>query len=175
MGLGAGEEGGSGRAGSGSRDGALLAAAFASASCRSAAAISAAAACASAEPLLAAVGDEIHGGSALVRASWLRTHYSPRGRCMFTSCHADGEENSAGLDGCRPTINSVMYGEAVALGAIAQARGLARAYTALSRCERRGVRGARARGRAARWPRPSPRGPAPAGPCLLYTSPSPRD
>ena len=33
--------------------------------------------------------------------SWVRTHYSPRGQCMFTSCHADGEENSAGLDGCR--------------------------------------------------------------------------
>ena len=56
-------------------------------------------------------------------ASWLRTHYSERGRCMFTSCHADGEENSAGLDGCRPTINSVMYGEATALGAIAAALG----------------------------------------------------
>ena len=56
-------------------------------------------------------------------ASWLRTHYSPRGKCMFTSCHADGEENSAGLDGCRPTINSVMCGEATALGAIAKALG----------------------------------------------------
>ena len=55
--------------------------------------------------------------------SWLRTHYSARGGCMFTSCHADGEENSAGLDGCRPTINSVMFGEASALAAIASALG----------------------------------------------------
>ena len=55
--------------------------------------------------------------------SWLRTHYSPGGGCMFTSCHADGEENSAGLDGCRPTINSVMYGEAAALAHIARALG----------------------------------------------------
>jgi hypothetical protein len=55
--------------------------------------------------------------------SWLRTHYSERGKCMFTSCHADGEENSAGLDGCRPTINSVMYGEAAALERIARALG----------------------------------------------------
>lgn len=42
---------------------------------------------------------------------------------MFTSCHADGEENSAGLDGCRPTINSVMFGEAMALSKIAAALG----------------------------------------------------
>ena len=55
--------------------------------------------------------------------SWMRTHYSDQYRCMFTSCHADGEENSAGLDGCRPTINSVMFGEAVALRHIALALG----------------------------------------------------
>jgi len=55
--------------------------------------------------------------------SWLSTHYSPRGGCMFTSCHADGEENSAGLDGCRPTINSMMFGEATALAHIAAAMG----------------------------------------------------
>ena len=54
---------------------------------------------------------------------WLRTHYSPRGQCMFTSCHADGEENSAGLDGCRPTINSVMFGEATALSHVASSLG----------------------------------------------------
>ncbi|MEC7231370.1 MAG: hypothetical protein VXW31_00360, partial [Planctomycetota bacterium] len=46
---------------------------------------------------------------------WLATHYSPRAGCMFTSCHADGEENSAGLDGGRPTINSIMCGDASAL------------------------------------------------------------
>ena len=34
-----------------------------------------------------------------------------------------GQENSAGLDGCRPTINSVMYGEATALAEIARAVG----------------------------------------------------
>jgi hypothetical protein len=55
--------------------------------------------------------------------SWLRSHYHERAGCMFTSCHADGEENSAGLDGCRPTINSVMFGEATALAAIALAVG----------------------------------------------------
>ena len=38
---------------------------------------------------------------------------------MFVACHADGEENSAGLDGCRPTINAMMFGEASALAAIA--------------------------------------------------------
>ena len=54
---------------------------------------------------------------------WLRTHFSRRGGCMFTSCHADGEENSAGLDGCRPTINAVMYGEATALHHIAASLG----------------------------------------------------
>ena len=54
---------------------------------------------------------------------WIRTHYSTKAGCMFTSCHADGEENSAGLDGCRPTINAAMHGEAIALGAIASAMG----------------------------------------------------
>ena len=34
-------------------------------------------------------------------------HFSRRGGCLVQSCHADGQENSAGLDGCRPTINSV--------------------------------------------------------------------
>ena len=38
----------------------------------------------------------------------------------FVACHADGEENSAGLDGCRPTINAMMYGEATALAAMAR-------------------------------------------------------
>ena len=52
---------------------------------------------------------------------WVRTHYSKRERCMFQSCHADGQENSAGLDGCRPTINSVMYGEAKALALLSAA------------------------------------------------------
>jgi len=56
-------------------------------------------------------------------ASWLETHYHPVQKCMFQACHADGEENSAGLDGCRPTINGVMYGEAAALAAIARVAG----------------------------------------------------
>ena len=34
-----------------------------------------------------------------------------------------GQENSAGLDGCRPTINSIMFGEATALAHIAVALG----------------------------------------------------
>ena len=42
---------------------------------------------------------------------------------MFVACHADGEENSAGLDGCRPTINAMMFGEASALAAIATLAG----------------------------------------------------
>ncbi|KAK3261667.1 hypothetical protein CYMTET_29437, partial [Cymbomonas tetramitiformis] len=36
------------------------------------------------------------------------------------ACHADGEENSCGLDGCRPTINAIMYGEASALASMAR-------------------------------------------------------
>ena len=71
----------------------------------------------------AGVQAELFGELVASYHSWLATHYSHRGGCMFTSCHADGEENSAGLDGCRPTINSVMYGEAVALRRIAAALG----------------------------------------------------
>ena len=52
---------------------------------------------------------------------WQRTHYAARAGCIFQSCHADGQENSAGLDGCRPTITAVMFGEASALAAIAAA------------------------------------------------------
>ena len=56
-------------------------------------------------------------------ASYLATHYHPQHECMYVACHADGEENSAGLDGCRPTINAMMYGEAVALAAMARLAG----------------------------------------------------
>ena len=34
-----------------------------------------------------------------------------RAECMWQACHDDGQENSIGLDGCRPTINAVMFGE----------------------------------------------------------------
>lgn len=65
------------------------------------------------------VAGELFGALVDNYHDWIRTHYSPHERCMFQSCHADGEENSAGLDGCRPTINSVMYGEALALSRLA--------------------------------------------------------
>ena len=37
---------------------------------------------------------------------WQRTHFSQKAGCLFQSCHADGQENSAGLDGCRPTVTA---------------------------------------------------------------------
>ena len=43
---------------------------------------------------------------------WQRTHFSQKAGCLFQSCHADGQENSAGLDGCRPTVTAAQYGEA---------------------------------------------------------------
>ena len=38
--------------------------------------------------------------------------------CLWQAAHDDGEENSVGFDGCRPTINAAMYGEAKALAFI---------------------------------------------------------
>jgi hypothetical protein len=55
--------------------------------------------------------------------SWVHTHFSHRYQCMFQASHADGEENSAGLDGCRPTINAMMVAEARSLAAIGAATG----------------------------------------------------
>ena len=55
--------------------------------------------------------------------SWVATHFSPRYQCMFQASHADGEENSAGLDGCRPTINAMMVAEARSLAAMGSAAG----------------------------------------------------
>ena len=46
---------------------------------------------------------------------------------MWQACHDDGQENSIGLDGCRPTINAVMFGEARALARIAALLGRAEA------------------------------------------------
>ena len=40
--------------------------------------------------------------------------------CMWQAAHDDGEENSVSFDGCRPTINAAMYGEAMALASIAE-------------------------------------------------------
>ena len=60
------------------------------------------------------------------RHASLRSAYAPAQLTqtrLASAGHADGEENSAGLDGCRPTINSVMYGEAVALSSIARGLG----------------------------------------------------
>ena len=58
--------------------------------------------------------------------SWVKTHYSHRYQCMFQASHADGEENSAGLDGCRPTINAMMVAEARSLAAMGAAAGAPR-------------------------------------------------
>lgn len=69
------------------------------------------------------VAAELFGALVENYHDWIRTHYSKREKCMFQSCHADGQENSAGLDGCRPTINSVMFGEAAALSYLSQAMG----------------------------------------------------
>ena len=55
--------------------------------------------------------------------SWVKTHFSHRYQCMFQASHADGEENSAGLDGCRPTINAMMVAEARSLAAMGAAAG----------------------------------------------------
>ena len=49
--------------------------------------------------------------------------------CMWQACHDDGEENSIGLDGCRPSINAMMHGEASALATIAALLGDAHAAT----------------------------------------------
>lgn len=38
--------------------------------------------------------------------------------CLWQACHDDGEENSVGFDGCRPTIAAAVAGEAGALAAI---------------------------------------------------------
>jgi len=73
------------------------------------------------ESLASGVAAELFGALVDNYHDWVRTHYEPRLGCMFQSCHADGQENSAGLDGCRPTINSVLYGEAAALASLAGA------------------------------------------------------
>ena len=49
---------------------------------------------------------------------WIRTHYDPRERCMFQACHADGQENSAGLDGCRCEACLLTNGSDPAYGAL---------------------------------------------------------
>jgi hypothetical protein len=49
-----------------------------------------------------------------------RTSYGVGGNeCLWQAAHDDGEENSIGLDGCRPTMNAAWYGEARALADIA--------------------------------------------------------
>ena len=45
------------------------------------------------------------------------------GPCAWQACHDDGQENSIGLDGCRPTLNAVMHGEALALSRLSRAAG----------------------------------------------------
>jgi hypothetical protein len=62
------------------------------------------------------------------------TARTPRdGECLWQACHDDGEENSIGLDGCRPSINAAMHGEATALEAIATLLGEASAADTFGR------------------------------------------
>ena len=46
-------------------------------------------------------------------------NYSAEFGCYWHLSDREGEENSVGGDGCRPVSNSVMYGEALALGKMA--------------------------------------------------------
>ena len=55
------------------------------------------------------------------------------GECLWQACHDDGEENSIGFDGCRPSINAAMYGEANALATIATLLGDAPAAAEMAR------------------------------------------
>ena len=64
---------------------------------------------------------ELFGALAAHYREVVNTHLHRGAGCVFTSCHADGEENSVGLDGCRPTINAAMHGEATALAHVAKA------------------------------------------------------
>jgi len=43
--------------------------------------------------------------------------------CAWQAAHDDGEENSIGLDGCRPTINAALHGEANALAVMLRLSG----------------------------------------------------
>lgn len=62
--------------------------------------------------------------------------------CMWQAAHDDGQENSVGGDGCRPTINAAMYGEARALsqiGALLADRAAAAAFSAEAKRWRRAL------------------------------------
>ena len=63
-------------------------------------------------------------------ARWVNRSFDANAGCVWQACHDDGEENSIGLDGCRPTINAALYGEAIALSRISDALGLADEATA---------------------------------------------
>ena len=63
-------------------------------------------------------------------ARWVNRSFDAKAGCVWQACHDDGEENSIGLDGCRPTINAALYGEAIALSRISDALGLADEATA---------------------------------------------
>ena len=53
--------------------------------------------------------------------------------CIWQACHDDGQENSIGLDGCRPTANAGMFAEARSLAAISRLLGNASAEAAFAR------------------------------------------
>ena len=50
---------------------------------------------------------------------WIAWSKAAQHDCLWQACHDDGEENSIGLDGCRPSINAAMAGEAAALATMA--------------------------------------------------------
>ena len=54
---------------------------------------------------------------------WIAWSKSAQHDCLWQACHDDGEENSIGLDGCRPSINAAMAGEAAALATMASLLG----------------------------------------------------
>jgi len=51
--------------------------------------------------------------------AWVASHWAADGACFWQYADRDGQEHSIGGDGCRPLLNSVMFAEAAALGAIA--------------------------------------------------------
>ena len=55
--------------------------------------------------------------------AWVGSQLSHTHRCLWQYADRDGQENSIGGDGCRPLLQSVMYGEAMALAAIAELAG----------------------------------------------------
>lgn len=68
---------------------------------------------------------------------WANRSYADEAKCAWQACHDDGEENSIGLDGCRPTINAALHGEATALASISAMLGFESAASLYEREARR--------------------------------------